>query len=115
VKSVRICRELLGISQETLIKRSGVCRQSLSQFENGHAYPSRRLGEAVENALESLVDERVVAAVILHPELASTLDYRTLDKIIEALGAARLTALARAVSAPATDREPEQSASDAAE
>ena len=52
-EKLKFCRKELGMTQEELSKKSGVCRKSLSQFENGITLPkSRSTYTLLANALE---------------------------------------------------------------
>ena len=52
-EKIKFCRKELGMTQEELSKKSGVCRKSLSQFENGITLPkSRSTYTLLANALE---------------------------------------------------------------
>jgi transcriptional regulator with XRE-family HTH domain len=63
VKCVRILREILGIDQQTLIRQSGVNRQALSLYENGHAFPSRRVAKRLDDAIDAILDQRALDAI----------------------------------------------------
>lgn len=41
-EKIKFCRKELGMTQEELSKKSGVCRKSLSQFENGITLPKSK-------------------------------------------------------------------------
>lgn len=41
-EKLKYCRKELGMTQEELSKKSGVCRKSLSQFESGKTFPKSR-------------------------------------------------------------------------
>lgn len=52
-EKIKFCRKELGMTQEELSKKSGVCRKSLSQFENGLTLPkSKSTYSLLANALE---------------------------------------------------------------
>ena len=62
MKSIRILRQILGISQETLCAETGLSRQSLSAFESGAAFPARSTARTLDNGLEAIIDRRALAA-----------------------------------------------------
>ena len=62
MKSIRILRQILGISQETLCAETGLSRQSLSAFESGAAFPARYTARILDNGLEAIIDRRALAA-----------------------------------------------------
>jgi transcriptional regulator with XRE-family HTH domain len=63
VKCIRLLREIVGIDQKTLIKQSGVHRQALSQYENGHLFPSRRVAKRLDDAIDAILDQRALDAI----------------------------------------------------
>lgn len=52
-EKIKFCRKELGMTQEELSEKSGVCRKSISQFENGITLPkSKSTYSLLANALE---------------------------------------------------------------
>lgn len=41
-EKIKVCRKELGMTQEELSAKSGVCRKSISQFESGKTLPKSR-------------------------------------------------------------------------
>lgn len=62
MRSLRLLREILGIRQDTLATAAEITRQTLSEFENGRAFPSRRAAQRLDDAVVKIVDERAIAA-----------------------------------------------------
>ena len=62
MKSIRLLREIIGIDQKTLSDAAGVHRKQLSLYENGHVFPSRRVCQRLDDAIEGIIDTRALAA-----------------------------------------------------
>jgi transcriptional regulator with XRE-family HTH domain len=62
MKCVRLLREILGITQQTLVEHSGVSRVSISHYETGRVFPSRVIAKRLDDAIEAIIDKRALAA-----------------------------------------------------
>ena len=62
MKSTRLLREIIGIDQKTLCEAAGLARQQLSMYENGYVFPSRRVCQRIDDAIEKIIDQRALAA-----------------------------------------------------
>jgi transcriptional regulator with XRE-family HTH domain len=63
MKSTRILRDILGVSQAAFAEESGVRRASLTMYESGRAFPSRRIAKRLDDALVRIVERRVIDSV----------------------------------------------------
>jgi transcriptional regulator with XRE-family HTH domain len=63
MKSIRLLRAILAISQQTLVEESGISRASISAFESGRAFPSVETAKLLDSSIDGIIDKRVMAAV----------------------------------------------------
>jgi transcriptional regulator with XRE-family HTH domain len=63
MKSIRLLRAILGISQQTLVEESGISRASISAFESGRSFPSVETAKLLDSSIDGIIDKRVMAAV----------------------------------------------------
>lgn len=63
MRIVRTLREIVGIDQRTLASASGVSRQALSLYENGHVCASSKVWKRIDDALQRLLDDRALEAI----------------------------------------------------
>jgi hypothetical protein len=54
---------MVGIDQRTLCEASGVARQTMSLYENGHLCASARVWKRVDDALQDLLDRRALEVI----------------------------------------------------
>jgi transcriptional regulator with XRE-family HTH domain len=62
MKCIRLLREILGITQQTLVEESGISRVSISHFETGRVFPSRLVAKRLDDAIETIIDRRALEA-----------------------------------------------------
>lgn len=63
MQSLRIFRSLVGISQAELAEESGLRRASLTVYESGLAFPSRRIAKRLDDSFVRIIDRRFFEAV----------------------------------------------------
>lgn len=63
VRTIKTLREMVGIDQHTLCDASGVSRQAMSLYENGHLAASARVWKRVDEALQNLLDQRALEVI----------------------------------------------------
>ena len=67
-------RQVCGVNQALLCERAGVSRQSMNEYENGRAFPSRELCQRIDEAFVSILDERVLFIAAQDPKVRALLD-----------------------------------------
>lgn len=63
MQALRIFRAVVGISQVELSEESGIRRASLTLYENGKAFASRRILKRIDDAYVRIVDRRFFEAM----------------------------------------------------
>jgi transcriptional regulator with XRE-family HTH domain len=59
VECARLLRDILGIDQTALSKETGIARQTLSLYENGHVFPSRPVCKRISEGLVNIAMKRL--------------------------------------------------------
>lgn len=62
VRIVRLVRNILGIRQEDLARRSQLSTRELARIERGDAHPTAATARAIDDAIEAEVDDRLARA-----------------------------------------------------
>lgn len=63
MKSLRLLREMFGVTQQELIEASGVGRSAMSMYDSGQAFPSRGTCKRLDDAVLAIIEKRGLDAI----------------------------------------------------